>query len=135
MSTTTCPIFYPTIEEFLDFRSYILLPLTCCIAYYLFPLLISTQIYVRSYIQSQIEPVAQALQSGICKVVPPQTWWDKKSYHANFDKRTMIIQDPIKQLIHGLPHVPGVYFLTLLEKKHMSVQQIQDHAEKNDYSR
>ena len=51
MATTTCPVFYPTLEEFSQ----------------------GLEKYIES-VESRVKPY------GICKVVPPAGWWTPPDY-------------------------------------------------------
>lgn len=105
MSSTTCPIFKPTWEEFKDFYSYI------------------------QHIETVLEE--QQLDVGIVKVIPPPEWYiDIKMDPLNFQLKELdlTVPQPIKQIVTGRA---GVFQMTLLEQKEMNMIDFDNFCSKN----
>ncbi len=64
---------------------------------------------------------------AICKIVPPKSW-----FVTNYDlpklEETLVVQQPIKQLVSGRA---GIYQLEMLELSDMSLKQFRRHCDKN----
>lgn len=71
MSTTTCPVFYPTEEQFSNFKLYI----------------------------HQIKDECKNI--GICKIVPPTGWFKRSYDLKDLDEQIKVIETPIKQILSG----------------------------------
>lgn len=69
MAETTCPIFYPTLEEFENFYQYI----------------------------NRVEKTLQDLHVGICKIVPPKGWFHR-DYDLK-QLSSLMIKEPVQQIV------------------------------------
>lgn len=103
MSQTTCPVFYPTVDEFNDFYKYI----------------------------QRIEVLFQKenISSGIYKVIPPYKLMDSQIYN---DPNTLSINvtNPVRQIASVIS--PGVYDVALFELKDMKINDFKTFEKLNN---
>eukprot|EP01103_Thecamoeba_quadrilineata_P017969 TRINITY_DN6608_c0_g1_i1.p1 TRINITY_DN6608_c0_g1~~TRINITY_DN6608_c0_g1_i1.p1 ORF type:complete len:451 (+),score=98.55 TRINITY_DN6608_c0_g1_i1:102-1454(+) len=88
------PVFRPTAEEFADFTGYI------------------------SYVEARLNG------SGICKIIPPQSWSPKNSYKNIRNK--LIIKNPIRQHVSGSN---GIYQVANFVECNRPLRDFQKQAE------
>jgi jumonji domain-containing protein 2 len=96
------PIFYPTYDEFKNFSSYI----------------------------SKIESY-DAHKIGLAKVIPPKEWIARKMGYKEKQIEETIVQNPIKQEVHGKD---GLYSVYNIQQKSIKLNQFQKLASTNRYT-
>lgn len=103
MSTSLqVPIFHPTYEEFENFSAYV----------------------------SKIESLG-AHKIGLAKIVPPKEWSARKSgYKQKFIEETMV-ENPIKQEVHGKD---GFYSVYNIQQRSIKLNQFQKLTSTNRYA-
>ena len=96
------PIFYPTYDEFQNFSSYV----------------------------SKIESCG-AHKIGLAKIVPPKEWIARKTgYKQKLIEDTMV-ENPIKQEVHGKD---GLYLVYNIQQRSVKLNQFQKLASTNRYA-
>lgn len=95
------PIFYPTYEEFENFSSYV------------------------SKIESQ-----GAHKIGLAKIVPPKEWAPRKMGYKQKEIDDTIVQNPIKQEVHGKN---GLYLVYNIQQRSIKLSQFRKLASTNRY--
>ncbi len=96
------PIFYPTYAEFENFSSYI----------------------------SKIESY-DAHQIGLAKIIPPKEWTARKLGYKQKQIDETMVQNPIKQEVHGKD---GLYSVYNIQQRSIKLNQFQKLAATNRYT-
>ncbi|CAF1325651.1 unnamed protein product [Rotaria sordida] len=96
------PVFYPTYDEFENFSSYV------------------------SKIESQ-----GAHKIGLAKIVPPKQWISRKMGYKQKEIDDTMVQNPIKQEVHGKD---GFYLVYNIQQKSIKLSQFQKLASTNRYA-
>jgi len=104
MTTSTCPVFHPTLEEF--------------------------GVGIEKYVES-VEPLVRP--HGICKVIPPEGWWEAPNYDTLIQQSTKhAIPCPVKQCVSG---ARGSYALTLMERPGESLSSFKKKSDASALSK
>jgi [histone H3]-trimethyl-L-lysine9/36 demethylase len=101
-STLEVPIFYPTYDEFKDFSTFI------------------TSIEARG-----------AHRIGLAKIVPPKEWQARRSGYKQKQVGDTIVENPIKQEVHGKD---GVYSVFNIQQRSIKLNSFQRLATSNRYA-
>jgi jumonji domain-containing protein 2 len=96
------PIFYPTYDEFKHFSSYV----------------------------TKIESYNNAHKIGLAKIVPPKEWIARKMGYKQKQIEETMVQNPIKQEVHGKD---GLYSVYNIQQRSIKLNQFQKLAAKNRY--
>jgi jumonji domain-containing protein 2 len=96
------PIFYPTYDEFQNFSSYI----------------------------SKIESCG-AHKIGLAKIIPPKEWIARKTGYKQKLMEDTIVENPIKQEVHGKD---GLYSVYNIQQRSIKLSQFQKLASTNRYA-
>jgi jumonji domain-containing protein 2 len=96
------PVFYPTYDEFKSFSSYI----------------------------SKMESCG-AHKIGLAKIVPPKEWVARKMGYKQKQIEETIVQNPIKQEVHGKN---GLYSVYNIQQRSIKLNQFQKLASTNRYA-
>lgn len=102
MSNLQVPIFYPTYEEFVNFSSYI----------------------------SKIEEQG-AHRIGLAKIIPPKEWSARKSGYKQRTIDETMVENPIKQEVHGKD---GFYSVYNIQQRSIKLSQFQKLTTTNRYT-
>lgn len=102
MSIVQVPIFHPTYEEFVNFSSYI------------------------SKIEEQ-----DAHKIGLAKIVPPKEWSARKSGYKQRTIDETMVENPIKQEVHGKD---GFYSVYNIQQRSIKLSQFQKLSTTNRYA-
>lgn len=72
-----------------------------------------------------VEATLASSHVGLCKIIPPSGWFQRSYDNIEFKVKT-----PVKQVFfrHG---APGVYEITLFEKKSMKLHDFQTYDQSN----
>ncbi|CAM4802777.1 unnamed protein product [Rotaria magnacalcarata] len=100
-SNLEVPVFYPTYDEFENFSSYI------------------------SKIESQ-----GAHKIGLAKIVPPKQWIPRKMGYKQKSIDETMVENPIKQEVHGKD---GLYLVYNIQQRSIKVSQFQKLASSSRY--
>jgi jumonji domain-containing protein 2 len=100
-SNLQVPIFYPTYDEFKNFSAYIT--------------------KIESY---------DAHKIGLAKIVPPKEWRARKMGYKQKQIEDTMVQNPIKQEVHGKD---GLYSVYNIQQRSIKLNQFQKLAATNRY--
>lgn len=101
-SNLEVPVFYPTYDEFKNFSSYV----------------------------SKIESYG-AHKIGLAKIIPPKEWTARKMGYKQKEIEDTIVQNPIKQEVHGKD---GLYSVYNIQQKSIKLNQFQKLAATSRYA-